>query len=63
MTAFNRRLLAALTVSAVAGVGLGAAIASPPPPTVKDKLGRAESRTPRSSGAWWSCRSRSAPER
>jgi hypothetical protein len=42
MTKGNRRLLAALTVSAVAGVGLGAAIASPPSPAIQDKLSRAE---------------------
>ncbi len=47
MTAFNRRLLAALAVSAVAGAGIGTAIASPPPPTVKEKLGRAEALTVR----------------
>ncbi len=47
MTAFNRRLLAALAVSAVAGAGIGTAIASPPSPTVKEKLGRAEALTVR----------------
>ncbi len=42
MTASHRRLLAALTISAVAGVGLGAAVASPPSRQTADRLGRAE---------------------
>ncbi|HEX6021540.1 MAG TPA: hypothetical protein VFZ00_06055 [Solirubrobacter sp.] len=39
------KLLAALSVSAVAGVGVGAALASPEPPAAADKLGRAEALT------------------
>jgi hypothetical protein len=45
MTAINRRLLGALTVSAAAGVGLGAAIAAPPTRVVPTKIDRAQALT------------------